>query len=70
MTFSEFGRRASENGNKGTDHGTAAPLFVMGSQLKAGLHGTALLLELAQKPGRQLSAPISVRFMPPCSIAG
>ncbi|HTB79781.1 MAG TPA: DUF1501 domain-containing protein [Opitutaceae bacterium] len=46
MTFSEFGRRASENGNKGTDHGTAAPLFVMGSQLKAGLHGTAPSLDL------------------------
>ncbi|HTQ31759.1 MAG TPA: DUF1501 domain-containing protein [Opitutaceae bacterium] len=46
MTFSEFGRRASENGNKGTDHGTAAPLFVMGSRLKAGLHGTAPALDL------------------------
>ncbi|HZT22808.1 MAG TPA: DUF1501 domain-containing protein, partial [Verrucomicrobiae bacterium] len=46
MTFSEFGRRASENGNKGTDHGTAAPLFVMGSRLKAGLHGSAPVLDL------------------------
>lgn len=39
MTFSEFGRRPSENQSSGTDHGTAAPLFVMGSQLQAGLHG-------------------------------
>ena len=46
MTFSEFGRRASENGNKGTDHGTAAPLFVMGSRLKAGVHGTSPSLDL------------------------
>ena len=30
MTFSEFGRRVSENGSAGTDHGEAAPLFVMG----------------------------------------
>jgi uncharacterized protein (DUF1501 family) len=41
MTFSEFGRRPSENESRGTDHGTAAPLFVMGSRVKAGLHGTA-----------------------------
>jgi uncharacterized protein (DUF1501 family) len=40
MTFSEFGRRVAENANGGTDHGAAAPLFVMGSGIKAGLHGT------------------------------
>lgn len=41
MTFSEFGRRASENESRGTDHGTAAPLFVMGRQIHGPLHGTA-----------------------------
>ncbi|MBA4137471.1 MAG: twin-arginine translocation pathway signal protein [Opitutus sp.] len=41
MTFSEFGRRPSENESRGTDHGTAAPLFVLGSRVKAGLHGHA-----------------------------
>jgi uncharacterized protein (DUF1501 family) len=41
MTFSEFGRRPMENDGKGTDHGTAAPLFVMGTKVKGGLHGTA-----------------------------
>lgn len=46
MTFSEFGRRPSENESRGTDHGTAAPLFIMGSRVKAGLHGTAPLLNL------------------------
>jgi len=40
MTFSEFGRRPMENDGKGTDHGTAAPLFVMGAKVKGGLHGT------------------------------
>jgi uncharacterized protein (DUF1501 family) len=39
MTFSEFGRRVNENANGGTDHGAAAPMFVMGSKVKAGLHG-------------------------------
>jgi len=47
MTFSEFGRRPSENESRGTDHGTAAPLFVMGAHVKAGLHGTAPSLNLA-----------------------
>lgn len=46
MTFSEFGRRASENDSKGTDHGTASPLFVLGSRLRGGLHGTAPDLNL------------------------
>lgn len=47
MTFSEFGRRPSENESRGTDHGTAAPLFVLGSRVKGGLHGTAPALNLA-----------------------
>lgn len=41
MTFSEFGRRVNENGSQGTDHGEAAPLFVMGSAIKPGFHGAA-----------------------------
>ena len=40
MTFSEFGRRAKENGSKGTDHGTAAPMLLVGGKVNAGLVGT------------------------------
>ena len=40
MTFSEFGRRVAENANKGTDHGEAAPMFVVGGEIKGGLYGT------------------------------
>ena len=39
MTFSEFGRRVAENSSQGTDHGAAAPMFVMGGKVKAGVHG-------------------------------
>ena len=46
MTFSEFGRRPSENGSSGTDHGTAAPLFVMGKKINSGLYGNAPDLNL------------------------
>lgn len=38
MTYSEFGRRPKENGS-GTDHGTAAPHFVFGTQVIAGIKG-------------------------------
>ena len=39
MVFSEFGRRVKQNASGGTDHGTAAPMFVIGSKVKAGVHG-------------------------------
>ena len=39
LVFSEFGRRLGENGSGGTDHGTAAPVFLLGQPVKAGLHG-------------------------------
>jgi uncharacterized protein (DUF1501 family) len=39
MTFSEFGRRVTENANGGTDHGAAAPMFVLGGAVKPGLFG-------------------------------
>lgn len=39
LTFSEFGRRVGENGSGGTDHGTAAPMFVIGKNVKGGVHG-------------------------------
>tara|TARA_B100000073_G_scaffold257160_1_gene217070 strand:- start:145 stop:1011 length:867 start_codon:yes stop_codon:yes gene_type:complete len=39
MTTSEFGRRPYQNGGDGTDHGTAAPLFVLGNSVNGGLIG-------------------------------
>jgi uncharacterized protein (DUF1501 family) len=40
MTFSEFGRRVGENASRGTDHGTAAPAFLIGGNVKGGLYGS------------------------------
>ena len=37
-SFSEFGRRVAQNGSGGTDHGTAAPMFLMGAGVKPGLY--------------------------------
>lgn len=39
MTWSEFGRRVEENGSQGTDHGTAAPLFMLGKAVTKGVFG-------------------------------
>lgn len=47
MTFSEFGRHPAENSRGGTDHGTAAPLMVMGSRMQKPLIGLAPSLDIA-----------------------
>ena len=39
MTFSEFGRRVGQNASGGTDHGTAAPMFLAGPMVKGGVYG-------------------------------
>ncbi len=39
LVFSEFGRRLGENASGGTDHGTAAPVFLLGKPVRSGLHG-------------------------------
>lgn len=39
LAFSEFGRRVAENASNGTDHGAAAPIYLAGERVKAGLHG-------------------------------
>ena len=39
MTFSEFGRRVAENASRGTDHGEAGPMLLVGGGLKGGGYG-------------------------------
>jgi uncharacterized protein (DUF1501 family) len=39
MTYSEFGRRIVSNGSGGTDHGSAAPLFLFGKNVRGGVFG-------------------------------
>lgn len=39
LVFSEFGRRCQENASQGTDHGQAAPMFLVGGKVKGGVHG-------------------------------
>jgi uncharacterized protein (DUF1501 family) len=44
IVFSEFGRRISENGSGGTDHGAAGVMMVLGGSVRGGLYGTAAQL--------------------------
>lgn len=54
MTFSEFGRRVAENGSTGTDHGTAAPLFVFGTKVNGAVYGNDPDLENLDERGDML----------------
>jgi uncharacterized protein (DUF1501 family) len=52
LVFSEFGRTVSENNSRGTDHGTAAPVFLAGPAVKGGVTGaTPSLLDLDPQHG-------------------
>ena len=44
MTWSEFGRRVSDNASAGTDHGTAGPMFLLGGQVRGGHIGEPVSL--------------------------
>jgi uncharacterized protein (DUF1501 family) len=47
VQFSEFGRRITENGSAGTDHGAAAIMLALGGNVNGGLYGTAASLDPA-----------------------
>jgi len=46
LVYSEFGRRISENGSSGTDHGAGANMMVLGGSVRGGIYGTAPNLSL------------------------
>ncbi len=45
LEFSEFGRRITENGSQGTDHGSAGMMMAMGGSVRGGIYGTAASLD-------------------------
>jgi uncharacterized protein (DUF1501 family) len=47
LQFSEFGRRITENGSQGTDHGAAGMMMAIGGTVRGGIYGTAARLQAA-----------------------
>jgi uncharacterized protein (DUF1501 family) len=45
LQFSEFGRRISENGSAGTDHGAAGVMMAIGGAVRGGIYGTVPSLD-------------------------
>ena len=60
-TFSEFGRQIGSNQSLGTDHGTAAPLFLFGSCVQAGFTGHAPDIPERLAPQEGVSMQIDFR---------
>jgi uncharacterized protein (DUF1501 family) len=54
MIYSEFGRRVMSNAGLGTDHGTSAPVFLIGNSVKGGLYGEQPSLETLDENGNLL----------------
>lgn len=62
LIFSEFGRRITENGSNGTDHGAAGVMMALGGLVRGGLYGTAAKLRAdPQNPGLE-NASGDVRY--------
>lgn len=61
MTFSEFGRKARENGSFGTDHGRIAPMFLFGKGLQNGVTGKNVDLSSVDEEGQLSGDQIDYR---------
>lgn len=62
VSMSEFGRTVRENGNRGTDHGHANVMFVLGGDVNGGIHGRWPGLEREQLyEGRDLDVTTDFR---------
>ena len=76
IVFSEFGRRISENGSAGTDHGAAGLMMVLGGMVRGGLYGMGRLTSprairrSRTTPATCGSKPTSGPSTPGCSTSG
>ena len=63
MTYSEFGRRVEENASNGTDHGTAAPVFILGGRVKGGFYGSQPSLAPADLEQGDMKPTLDFRWL-------
>lgn len=57
VTFSEFGRKAIQNGSTGTDHGTLAPMLLFGKHVEPGVFGDHIDMQNLDNTGAPGQAP-------------
>jgi uncharacterized protein (DUF1501 family) len=62
LQFSEFGRRITENGSQGTDHGAASVMMALGGSVRGGLYGTAPSLQPDAQNGTLENGGNDVRY--------
>ena len=62
LQFSEFGRRISENGSSGTDHGAASLMMAIGGSVRGGIYGTAANLRVASDNPTLENGSQDIRF--------
>jgi uncharacterized protein (DUF1501 family) len=62
LQFSEFGRRISENGSSGTDHGAASLMMAIGGSVRGGIYGTAANLRIASDNPTLENSSQDIRF--------
>lgn len=61
-TFSEFGRKMSQNGSLGTDHGNFAPMFLFGQAVESGVFGTNVDLTQVTESGTLFSTEMQFDY--------
>ncbi|HXG53816.1 MAG TPA: DUF1501 domain-containing protein [Vicinamibacterales bacterium] len=62
LQFSEFGRRISENGSAGTDHGAGSAMMAIGGSVRGGIYGTAPNLRIGNDNPTLENSSGDVRF--------
>jgi uncharacterized protein (DUF1501 family) len=62
LTYSEFGRRIMSNGSAGTDHGSAAPMFVFGKKVAGGVIGANPIIPIASALTVNSNVPMQYDF--------
>jgi uncharacterized protein (DUF1501 family) len=62
MTYSEFGRRVVQNGDGGTEHGLAAPMFVFGNKVRGGVIGNNYIINDVNTINSSSNVPIQYDY--------
>ena len=68
LVWSEFGRRITENGSAGTDHGAGALMMLMGGRVNGGLYGNARVAQSGSRRTRRSRTAAATSASRPTSV--